>query len=163
MVDQLTGLKNRRAFFDDAEPSISASRRRGQPVTVAVIDLDHFKSINDTHGHAVGDAVPKEAARRISDSSREEHIVGRFGGEEFVMPLPFTTAQQALYAIERVRKEMSREPIAVGEGRSLTLTLSAGIAPLEPDMPIAVAIDHADKAMYRAKHLGRDRVEVYGV
>lgn len=163
MVDQLTGLKNRRAFFDDAEPSISASRRRGQPVTVAVIDLDHFKSINDTYGHAVGDVVLREAARRIDESSREEHVVGRFGGEEFVMLLPFTTAQQALNAIERVRKEMSREPIVVPDGPTLTLTMSAGIAPLEPEMPITVAIDHADKAMYRAKNLGRDRVEVFGV
>ncbi|MBA3853591.1 MAG: hypothetical protein C0503_04195 [Gemmatimonas sp.] len=163
MVDQLTGLKNRRAFFDDAEPSIAASRRRGQPVAVAVIDLDHFKSINDTYGHAVGDAVLREAARRISDSAREEHIVGRFGGEEFVMLLPFTTAQQALNALERVRKEMSRDPISVPDGPSLTLTMSAGIAPLDQEMPITVAIDHADKAMYRAKNLGRDRVEVYGL
>jgi diguanylate cyclase (GGDEF)-like protein len=162
MVDQLTGLKNRRAFFDDAEPSISASRRRGQPVAVAVIDLDHFKAVNDTHGHAVGDVALKEAARRISESAREEHVVGRFGGEEFVMLLPFTTAQQALNALERVRKEMSREPIQVPGGPALTITMSAGIAALEPEMPIAVAIDHADKAMYRAKHLGRDRVEVYG-
>jgi diguanylate cyclase (GGDEF)-like protein len=163
MVDQLTGLKNRRAFFDDAEPSISASRRRGQPVAVAVIDLDHFKSVNDTYGHAVGDVVLREAARRISESTREEHIVGRFGGEEFVMLLPFTTAQQAFNAIERVRKEMSAAPIVVPNGPSINLTMSAGIAPLDAEMPIAVAIDHADKAMYRAKHLGRDRVEVYGI
>lgn len=163
MVDQLTGLKNRRAFFDDAEPSIAASRRREQPVAVAVIDLDHFKDINDTYGHAVGDIVLKEAARRISDGAREEHIVGRFGGEEFVMLLPFTTAQQALNALERIRKEMSAAPIEVPNGPGLTLTMSAGIAPLELDMPIAVAIDHADKAMYRAKKLGRDRTEVYGL
>ncbi len=163
MVDQLTGLKNRRAFFDDAEPSIAASRRREQPVAVAVIDLDHFKQINDTYGHAVGDVVLKEAARRISDGAREEHIVGRFGGEEFVMLLPFTTAGQALNALERIRKEMSAAPIDVPNGPSLVLTMSAGIAPLDIEMPIAVAIDHADKAMYRAKNLGRDRVEVYGV
>lgn len=163
MVDQLTGLKNRRAFFDDADPAIAASRRRDQPVAVAVIDLDHFKAVNDTHGHAVGDVALREAARRISDTAREEHIVGRFGGEEFVMLLPFTTAKQALNALERVRKEMSGAPIQVPDGPALTITMSAGIAPLEPDMPIAVAIDHADKAMYRAKKLGRDRVEVYGL
>lgn len=163
MVDQLTGLKNRRAFFDDADPAIAASRRRDQPVAVAVIDLDHFKAVNDTHGHAVGDVALREAARRISDTAREEHIVGRFGGEEFVMLLPFTTAKQALNALERVRKEMSGSPIQVPDGPALTITMSAGIAPLEPDMPIAVAIDHADKAMYRAKKLGRDRVEVYGL
>ncbi|HRQ77988.1 MAG TPA: diguanylate cyclase [Gemmatimonadaceae bacterium] len=163
MVDQLTGLKNRRAFFDDAEPAIAASRRRDQPVAVAVIDLDHFKNVNDTYGHAVGDVALREAARRISDTAREEHIVGRFGGEEFVMLLPFTTAKQALNALERVRKTMSATPIQVSDGPALTITMSAGIAPLEIDMPIAVAIDHADKAMYRAKKLGRDRVEVYGL
>jgi diguanylate cyclase (GGDEF)-like protein len=163
MVDQLTGLKNRRAFFDDAEPAIAASRRRDQPVAVAVIDLDHFKNVNDTHGHAVGDVALREAARRISDTAREEHIVGRFGGEEFVMLLPFTTAKQALNALERVRKTMSATPIQVPDGPAPTITMSAGIAPLEIDMPIAVAIDHADKAMYRAKKLGRDRVEVYGL
>jgi len=79
------------------------------------------------------------------------------------MLLPFTTAQQAFSALERVRKEMSREPIQVPDGPALTITMSAGVAALEPEMPIAVAIDHADKAMYRAKHLGRDRVEVYGL
>ena len=80
------------------------------------------------------------------------------------MLLPFTTAQQALNALERVRRELAREPIVVPEnGLTLTITMSAGIAPLEPDMHITVAIDRADKAMYRAKNLGRDRVEVYGL
>ncbi len=163
MVDPLTGLKNRRAFFDECEAAIAASRRREQPVAVAVLDLDHFKMVNDTFGHAVGDVVLSEAARRIEVSTREEHIVGRFGGEEFVILLPFTTAQQALIALERVRKAVGSKPVEVPGGQPIVLTISGGIAPLEPDMPIVVAIDRADKAMYRAKALGRDRVEVFGL
>ena len=163
MVDPLTGLKNRRAFFDECEAAIAASRRRDQPIAVAVLDLDHFKLVNDTYGHAVGDVVLKEAARRIEVGTREEHIVGRFGGEEFVVLLPFTTPQQALVALERVRKAVGTVPVDIPGGEPVNLTISGGIAPLEPDMPIVVAIDHADKAMYRAKALGRDRVEVFGL
>ncbi len=163
MVDPLTGLKNRRAFFDECEAAIAASRRRDQPIAVAVLDLDNFKLVNDTHGHAVGDVVLKEAARRIESGTREEHIVGRFGGEEFVVLLPFTTPQQALVALERVRKSVGSVPVDVPGGQPIEQTISGGIAPLDPDMPIVVAIDHADKAMYRAKALGRDRVEVFGV
>jgi diguanylate cyclase (GGDEF)-like protein len=163
MVDELTGLKNRRAFFDDADPMIAGARRRGEPISVAVLDLDHFKEVNDTHGHAVGDVVLKAAAMRIIETIREEQITGRFGGEEFVVLLPYTTPAQALVAIERVRKALSATPIQVAGGPSLTITLSGGIAPLEEQMDIETAIDHADKAMYRAKALGRDRVEVLGV
>jgi len=162
MVDQLTGLKNRRAFFDECEAAIAASRRRDQPIAVAVLDLDHFKQVNDTYGHAVGDVVLKEAARRIEDGTREEHIVGRFGGEEFVVLLPFTSPSQALVALERVRKAIGSAPIEIPDGHFIAVTISGGIAALEAEMPIVVAIDHADKAMYRAKALGRDRVEVFG-
>jgi len=163
MVDPLTGLKNRRAFFDECEAAIAASRRRDQPIAVAVLDLDHFKLVNDTYGHTVGDVVLKEAARRIEVGTREEHIVGRFGGEEFVVLLPFTTPQQALVALERVRKSVGTLPVDVPGGQPVALTVSGGIAPLDADMPIVVAIDNADKAMYRAKALGRDRVEVFGL
>lgn len=163
MVDELTGLKNRRAFFDDADALIAASRRRDQPVAFAVIDLDNFKDVNDTHGHAVGDAVLREAAARIVDNFREEQLTGRFGGEEFVVLLPYTTPQQALTAVERVRRAMSATPIKVNDHAEITITLSAGIAPLGDDNLVEKAIDLADKAMYRAKSLGRDRVEVFGV
>lgn len=163
MVDELTGLKNRRAFFDDADALIAASRRRDQPVAFAVIDLDNFKDVNDTYGHAVGDVVLREAAARIVENFREEQLTGRFGGEEFVVLLPYTTPQQALTAVERVRRALSATPIAVPDGPEITITLSAGIAPLGDDNLVEKAIDLADKAMYRAKSLGRDRVEVFGV
>jgi diguanylate cyclase (GGDEF)-like protein len=164
MVDELTGLKNRRAFFDDAEPAVAAARRRKQPIAVALLDLDFFKDVNDTYGHAVGDIVLKEVARRITSTLREEQIVGRLGGEEFVALLPDTTPAQALIAIERVRKAIGATQIPLpGGGPAITVTVSGGIAPVLEDEGLESVIDLADKAMYRAKGLGRDRVEVFGV
>lgn len=162
MVDELTGLKNRRSFFDDIEPLIAGSRRRGKPVAIALLDLDHFKDVNDTHGHAVGDVTLRAVARRIEETLRQEQIVGRVGGEEFVVLLPDTTPQQALVAIERVRKAVGDTPIAVADGLQVQITVSGGIAPVLDGMVVTVALQYADKAMYRAKALGRDRVEVYG-
>ncbi len=162
MVDELTGLKNRRAFFDDAEPAVAAARRRKQPIAVALLDLDFFKDVNDTYGHAVGDLVLKEVARRITSTLREEQIVGRLGGEEFVALLPDTTPAQALIAIERVRKAIGATQISLpGGGPAITVTVSGGIAPVLEDEGLEAVIDLADKAMYRAKGLGRDRVEVF--
>jgi diguanylate cyclase (GGDEF)-like protein len=164
MVDELTGLKNRRAFFDDAEPAVAAARRRKQPIAVALLDLDYFKDVNDTYGHAVGDIVLKEVARRITSTLREEQIVGRLGGEEFVALLPDTTPAQALIAIERVRKAVGATQIPLpGGGPAISVTVSGGIAPVLEDEGLESVIDLADKAMYRAKGLGRDRVEVFGI
>ncbi len=162
MVDELTGLKNRRSFFDDIEPVIAGSRRRGRPVAIAILDLDHFKGINDTHGHAAGDSVLREVARRIGDTLRQEQIVGRIGGEEFVVLLPDTSPQQALVAIERVRRAIGDSPITLGTGLAASITMSGGIAPLPDGMSVPVALQQADKAMYRAKAVGRNRVEVFG-
>ncbi len=162
MVDELTGLKNRRSFFDDIEPVIAGSRRRGKPVAIALLDLDHFKDVNDTHGHQIGDDVLREVARRIEATLRQEQIVGRLGGEEFVVLLPDTSPQQALVAIERVRKAVGETSIPVTGDAEVWMTVSGGIAPLGDGTPISVAMQQADKAMYRAKALGRNRVEVFG-
>jgi diguanylate cyclase (GGDEF)-like protein len=161
MVDELTGLKNRRSFFDDVESVIAGSRRRGRPVAIALLDLDHFKDVNDTHGHAIGDDVLREVARRIEDTLRQEQIVGRIGGEEFVVLLPDTSPQQALVAIERVRRAVGESPITASDGTQVNITVSGGIAPLADGMTVPVAMQQADKAMYRAKALGRNRVEVF--
>lgn len=162
MVDELTGLKNRRSFFDAIESVIAGSRRRGKPVAVALLDVDHFKDVNDTHGHAVGDVVLREIARRIADTLRQEQIVGRIGGEEFVVLLPDTTPQQALVAIERVRKAIGDRVVEVPGEAAVTVTVCGGISALSDGMPVTVALQQADKAMYRAKALGRNRVEVFG-
>jgi diguanylate cyclase (GGDEF)-like protein len=162
MVDELTGLKNRRSFFDDIEPVIAGSRRRGKPVAIALLDLDHFKDVNDTHGHAIGDDVLRTVAKRIEETLRQEQIVGRIGGEEFVVLLPDTSPQQALVAIERVRKAVGETPIPVTGDGEVWISVSGGIAPLGDGVPVPTALQHADKAMYRAKALGRNRVEVFG-
>lgn len=162
MVDELTGLKNRRAFFDDAEPAIAAARRRGQPIAVALLDLDHFKEVNDTYGHAAGDIVLKEVADRMRPDAPREQMVGRIGGEEFVALLPDTTPAQALVAVERVRKAVGGSPVRLPKGAEVLVTLSGGITLLKEGEQVEAAIDQADKAMYRAKGLGRDRVEVFG-
>ncbi len=162
MVDELTGLKNRRSFFEDIEPVIAGSRRRGKPVAIALLDLDHFKDVNDTHGHAIGDDVLRAVAKRIEETLRQEQIVGRIGGEEFVVLLPDTSPQQALVAIERVRKAVGETAIPVSSGAEVWMTVSGGIAPLADGMAVPAAVQQADKAMYRAKALGRNRVEVYG-
>lgn len=162
MVDELTGLKNRRAFFDDIESVIAGSRRRGKPVAIALLDLDHFKDVNDTHGHSIGDEVLREVAHRIEETLRQEQIVGRIGGEEFVVLLPDTSPQQALIAVERVRKAIGDTPISATDGVRVSVTVSGGIAPLLDGMTVAISMQQADKAMYRAKALGRNRVEVFG-
>ena len=162
MVDELTGIKNRRSFFDAINSVIAGSRRRGKPVAVALLDLDHFKEVNDTFGHSVGDVVLREVARRIEDTLRQEQIVGRIGGEEFVVLLPDTTPSQALVAIERVRRVIGEQLIDVPGAAAVQVTVSGGIAALDEGMPVALSIQHADKAMYRAKALGRNRVEVFG-
>lgn len=162
MVDELTGLRNRRSFFDAIEPVIAAHRRRGLPIAIALLDLDHFKAVNDSRGHAVGDAVLREVARRAQETLRAEQILGRLGGEEFVVLLPDTSAAQAFIAIERVRDTVERVPIDVGADPAIRVTLSGGIAMLTEDVTVAQALQRADRAMYRAKSLGRNRVEVAG-
>ncbi len=162
MVDELTGLKNRRSFFDAIESVIAASRRRGEPVAVALLDIDHFKDVNDTYGHSAGDSVLRDIAKRIEDTLRQEQIVGRVGGDEFVVLLPDTTPSQALVAIERVRKAIGDRQMDVPGAEPVFVTVCGGISSLADGMPVTLAIQQADKAMYRAKALGRNRVEVFG-
>jgi diguanylate cyclase (GGDEF)-like protein len=162
MVDELTGLKNRRSFFDAIESVIAASRRRGKPVALALLDLDHFKDVNDSLGHVAGDAVLREIAKRIEDTLRQEQIVGRIGGEEFAVLLPDTTPSQALVAIERVRRAIGDTPVVLSSGVAMEVTMSGGIAALPDGAPVNHAMQQADRAMYRAKKLGRNRIEVFG-
>lgn len=161
MVDELTGLKNRRSFFDAIESVIAASRRRGKPVALALIDLDHFKEVNDTYGHVAGDEVLREVARRIEGTLRQEQIVGRIGGEEFAVLLPDTTPAQALVAMERARRAIGDRPVPIPSGVLVEITASGGISALPDGAPITHALQQADRAMYRAKEGGRNRMEVF--
>jgi diguanylate cyclase (GGDEF)-like protein/PAS domain S-box-containing protein len=159
--DALTGLPNRTLFFDRLGHALSLSRRNGRRVALMYIDLDRFKPINDTWGHAVGDDVLREVARRLAGCVRATDTVGRIGGDEFVVLLLDVDSDEQVIAVgEKIRQALN-EPIIVGDLR-LTISSSTGIAiaPQHGSREIELA-RHADLAMYCAKEGGRDDVRLY--
>jgi len=162
-LDYLTGICNRRAIEDLATRSIAAARRHGVPMAMMIIDVDHFKRINDEFGHQAGDVALVETVKRIRDSLRSEDLVGRLGGEEFVAVMPNTDAHSALAAAERMRSAFADEPMQIG-GRELTITVSIGVAVLDAqDQQYAQLLRRADRAMYGAKTAGRNKVMLAGI
>jgi len=158
LTDLLTGLPNRRSALEQLEQAWRAASRSGQPITVMVIDIDHFKSINDTYGHAVGDLVLREAAAVLRASARREDSVCRFGGEEFLVICPNTDLDAAWQSAERLRANLSARRIAIGN-TTRTLTVSIGVAAREPATgDIDALISSADQALYAAKKAGRNKV-----
>ena len=157
--DPLTGLLNRRGFYEAAASLMAASCcRRMAPVSVLAFDLDKFKSVNDTYGHAGGDAVLKLFANVARETLRATDIVGRLGGEEFVALLP-STATEAAVAAERVRAALATASV-VHEERRIAVTVSIGVASGAPTTEIETLIARADGVLYRAKENGRNRVEI---
>jgi diguanylate cyclase (GGDEF)-like protein len=154
--DPLTGLGNRRRLESQMPPLLREAERQGQPLTLALIDADRFKSVNDQHGHTVGDQVLQILARMLEDNTRSSDLLLRYGGEEFLVVFPDTVSDRAFEVCERLRHRVETyawQDLAPG----LEVTLSIGLASAPPyatDMLIA----RADSAMYRAKHLGRNRV-----
>jgi diguanylate cyclase (GGDEF)-like protein len=162
-LDYLTGICNRRAIEDLASRSIAAARRHGMPMALMIIDVDHFKRINDEHGHQAGDVALVETVRRIRESLRSEDLVGRLGGEEFVAVMPNTDGGSALAAAERMRAAFADEPMRIGEA-SLPITVSIGVAVLDAqDQVYSHLLRRADRAMYAAKTAGRNKVMLDGV
>jgi diguanylate cyclase (GGDEF)-like protein len=162
-LDYLTGICNRRAIEDLAGRSIAAARRHGMPLAMMIIDVDHFKRINDEYGHEGGDNALIETVRRIRDSLRTEDLVGRLGGEEFVAVMPSTDGQSALAAAERIRSSFSDAPMRIGGG-DITITVSVGVAVLDAqDQQYSHLLRRADRAMYAAKTAGRNKVMLDGV
>jgi diguanylate cyclase (GGDEF)-like protein len=159
--DPLTGLTNRALFAARAEQAVVAARRRGRSVAVVFMDIDHYKLINDSLGHEVGDEVLREVARRLVKSVRGADTVSRFGGDEFVVLCDdLVDAHAALPAVERIRAGLEG-PVDVG-GRSVPVTFSIGVATGgDGGRSAAELLADADAAMYRAKELGRDRVEIF--
>lgn len=162
ITDALTGVYNRR-FFEEMLAADADAARHSAPLSVVLVDLDHFKSVNDTHGHPVGDAVLTEVADRLRRSLRASDLLCRYGGEEFVCLLPRTDGPAAWELAERLRLDLRSTPVAVpGVEQPLALTASFGVACATPagSGPLRVddLIDTADRALYRAKALGRDRV-----
>lgn len=161
-TDELTGLPNRRALIEAGEDVLSRSRRRGSDVALLFVDVDHFKRINDTHGHIVGDLVLRHLARRIAGGLRETDLLCRFGGEEFAALLPDTDEQSAAEIAERLRRTTAASPIMArqSEGPAIPVTLSLGLTAAEAESAgdIHRLIDVADRAVYAAKEAGRDTV-----
>jgi len=157
LTDAMTGLFNRRGFIEAAHQLIARQAKRGEPVSVLMFDLDHFKSINDSYGHAVGDDALRLFASTASSTMRANDVLARFGGEEFVAILPGTITE-AVIAAERVRLAFEATALQVGD-RRLGATVSIGAACGEPGADIEELIGDADAALYRAKLNGRNRVE----
>jgi diguanylate cyclase (GGDEF)-like protein len=159
--DPLTGLWNRRAILEMLGNELARSRREGLPVAVAMADLDHFKRINDTYGHVVGDTVLCEAVSRMRALLRTYDAIGRYGGEEFLVVLPGCTSQDACKLAERLRSGIAQESVKI-PGGAIDVTSSLGVAASD-DISILDAsalIRAADIALYRAKAEGRNRVEL---
>ena len=155
--DALTEVPNRRSFEQRLADAVVSSRTSGSPVSVVALDLDHFKAINDTHGHAVGDRVLVEVARALSRILRPGETVARVGGEEFVLLLPGADAQDAVARAEEARAACAGVQVPV-RGGTVGVTTSVGVAQLSPDGSAEGLIREADRAMYAAKAAGRDRV-----
>jgi len=155
--DALTGLKNRAYIRQVLAERMEAARQSGTPVGVIMLDLDRFKLVNDTYGHAVGDAVLIAAAQRIQSVLADSDVVGRDGGEEFLLVSSRPPLDLAALA-ETVRQAIAAEPVLVGE-LALPLTASLGYARLCPRADADILLRAADEALYRAKHNGRNRIE----
>ncbi len=158
--DELTGLMSRRYFFDNAEQYFGISLRYDKIFSILLLDLDHFKRVNDTYGHIAGDVALRSIGARFAEFKRESDIVGRFGGEEFIFLLPETESAQAVSFAEKLRK-MTEKTLIEYQGVFIHLTLSVGIATFSPAShpeSLIQLINEADKALYAAKKSGRNRV-----
>lgn len=161
-TDSLTGLHNRRSFMDIAEKELSRTTRYGDPLAVMMIDIDHFKAINDTHGHRVGDSVLTAFGTLCQQTLRPFDTIGRLGGEEFAILLPRANRDQAMGVGERVRQAIERAHFAQERGVPLHITVSIGVAEICGAMTnIDTLLNQADTALYEAKHAGRNRVCAY--
>ncbi|MBP2310945.1 diguanylate cyclase [Azospirillum soli] len=159
-TDPLTGAANRRFFLERAQEEIARSRRYGHPLSVLMTDIDHFKRINDTHGHAAGDEALKRFANLLRDDLRPSDLIGRYGGEEFVVLLPETELADAPAVAERLRAKVEGAEL-VHDGISFHMTVSIGVAAVDlRDGMIEAALNEADAALYRAKETGRNRVVI---
>ena len=156
-VDGLTGVVNRRHWMATAEAHLRLAERHGHALTVAMLDIDHFKRINDTHGHAVGDAALVHFARALQGAVRQPDLVGRYGGEEFCLLLPQSDTGAAQAIDRRLRDAVARD---VGPALGFPVTFTTGVAPWRPGASLAGLLAGAAAALYRGKAAGRDRLEV---
>ncbi|MFZ2974589.1 MAG: GGDEF domain-containing protein [Ferribacterium limneticum] len=159
--DGLTGLTNRRHFMQSAEVELQRAQRYRRPVTVAMADLDFFKKLNDTYGHAAGDAMLRAFADLVQDTLRQSDLVCRYGGEEFAFLFPEIGPAETEKLAERLRTRCDAMEVPLPDGRSVKATVSIGLADAS-ECPIEIALKRADEALYEAKRLGRNRVVLSG-
>lgn len=164
-TDMLTGINNRRSFMALSEQELRRTRRFARSMSVMMVDIDHFKPINDQHGHAVGDIVLQAVVKRILESLRLSDQLGRLGGEEFAVILPETALADAADVAERARKHLEDRPIIVNAEKSghiaIPCTISIGVAQLSAhDGTVDDLLHRADEALYKAKNGGRNRIEI---
>lgn len=158
-IDSLTSIFNRRAFFTLLNKALHQSQRTGMGLAVLVVDLDHFKSINDTYGHQGGDEVLRHFVQTATQCLRQQDVMGRLGGEEFAIFLPGVDAKGAQVVAERLRAAVASRPATLQQG-SHALTISLGLTLCVPGDTPDTALHRADQAMYQAKERGRNRVEL---
>jgi diguanylate cyclase (GGDEF)-like protein len=160
-TDALTGLPNRRYFLDVANREVERMRRFSVSASVIMIDLDHFKDVNDTYGHATGDEVLRSSSRALQQRLREIDVLARLGGEEFVVVLPETDAQGAASAAEKLRCSLTNATVDSGDNE-IKMTASFGVAQVRSDdKSVDDVLDRADSALFEAKHSGRNCVRVF--
>ncbi|MBM9459893.1 GGDEF domain-containing protein [Nocardioides sp. zg-536] len=161
-VDAVTGCLDRAALEEVLATEVSAAERTGRPLSIGLLDLDNLKVVNDEHGHLVGDTVLRAAVERISGALRPGFVLGRFGGDEFVVIMPGTDLLRAHQVVGRCQ-EAAREPVRVGEGRTAPATFSAGVSSHAAGGSVADLLGAADAAMYVAKRAGGDRCHAASV
>ena len=159
-IDGITGLYNRRHFMETAEAAFAHAQRLGQPFTALMIDVDNFKRINDVHGHIVGDQVLAELAQVCRENVRPEDIVGRYGGDEFIIMVPGITSLRAIQLADKLTRRVTR--FHGSDGRPLGYSASIGIAECPPDGDLTTLLMHADLAMYEAKQAGGGGWRIFG-
>ena len=156
--DKLTGLDNRYVIENNTDLALRNADRRGEPLTVVLVDIDHFKQINDQYGHLFGDQVIASVARQLRARLRESDLIGRWGGEEFLLLLPGCDLQQAMQLCETLRRQIAEQGVTVGDNR-VRVTISLGLAGYQQGEEADTLFHRADQALYRAKAAGRNRTE----
>lgn len=160
--DPLTGLANRRQFQAVLEREIDRVTRSGEAALLLMLDIDHFKRVNDSHGHRTGDLVLAAVSEQIRKALRDADIAGRLGGEEFAVMLPETGLGGAILVAERLRQQIATQAIDIGDGQTLQCTLSIGVACLDDaTIDLEKLLHRADTALYSAKNGGRNKVVSY--
>jgi len=159
MQDSLTGLLNRRAIEEHAHTELSLAKRKGQPLSVILLDIDHFKDINDKYGHPTGDNVLRQLAETLPKNLRQYDRIGRWGGEEFIVILPDTEITKAMAVAERMRTTTAETEFSIENGKHQSVQISLGVTCTSGNYAsLEELVDTADLALYKAKQTGRNRV-----